>query len=333
MRTVRPTLLRAAALVAVAGLLPACGSAAGTENSASSSSGGTTTVVVADKAGPGYTPTTLQVPAVPQIAAQVPKAVRDRGTLIIGVGALPAGYPPLVFTGTDNKTIVGSEPDLGRLVAAVLGLKATVSNATWENMFIGFQSGRTDVGFSNITDTEERKQKYDFASYREDNLGFEVRGSDPWEFAGDYRNLAGRTVAVGSGTNQEKILLEWKKKLKAQGKDVTVKYFPDSASTYLALDSGRIDTYFGPNPGIAYHLAQGAKNRNAGTFSGAGETLQGLIAATTLKGDGLAQPVAAAINCLIEHGQYAAWLKAYGLSNEAVAHSQINPAGLPLSNS
>ena len=77
--------------------------------------------------------------------------------------------------------------------------KPTLNNATWENLFVGIDSGRTDVGFSNITDTEQRKLKYDFASYRQDNLGFEVLASNPWTFGGDYHVLAGKTVAVGRG--------------------------------------------------------------------------------------------------------------------------------------
>ena len=73
--------------------------------------------------------------------------------------------------------------------------------------------------------------------------------------------------------------------------------------------------------------------RNAGTFSGAGSTLQGLIAATAKKDSGLAKPLADAIDHLIKNGQYAAWLKAWNLSNEAVAKSEVNPPGLPLDNS
>lgn len=59
--------------------------------------------------------------------------------------------------------------------------------------------------------------------------------------------------------------------------------------------------------------------------------LQGLIAATTKKDNGLAKPLTDAINYLIEHGQYATWLKAYNLNNEAVPQSEINP-GLPITN-
>jgi polar amino acid transport system substrate-binding protein len=336
-RLTRRRLLAAALAAGAAATLAACSSSGGAATPPSKTKDGVTTVGVAALAGAPFTATTLSVKQVDRIRNEVPKSVLEKGKLVIGVGALPSTYPPLVLTGSDQKTITGSEPDLGRLVAAVLGLQPVITNATWENLFIGLDSGRSDVGFSNITDTEERKRKYDFASYRDDNLGFEVKKSSTWNFDGDYRNLAGLTVSVGSGTNQEKILLEWKAKLAAAGKKLTLKYFPDQNGVNLALASGKIDAYFGPNPGIQYHAAQVAKGpnptRGAGTFSGAGESLQGLIAATTKKGNGLAKPIQDAINYLIANGQYAKWLAAYNLDNEAVAKSELNPPGLPLSNS
>ncbi len=299
--------------------------------------GASTDVQIAAHSNGAGTATTIAVPTVAEIRAKVPKSILESGKLVIGEGALPAGFPPLAYVGDDQKTLTGSEPDLGRLIAAVFGLQPEIDNATWDNLFVGIDSGKTDVGISNITDTEKRKEKYDFASYRQDNLGFEVNKSSDWEFADDYKNLAGKTVAVGSGTNQEKILIEWQTKLKAEGKTLVVKYYPSNAAVYLALASGKIDTYFGPNPGIAYHVTQDAgtstPTKNAGKVSGAGSTLQGLIAATTKKGNGLAQPLAEAINYLIENGQYAKWLAAYNLSNEAVPSSVVNAPGLPLTNS
>ena len=70
----------------------------------------------------------------------------------------------------------------------------------------------------------------------------------------------------------------------------------------------------------------------AGTFSGAGETLEGLIAATTKKDNGLVEPLAAAINYLIDNGQYETWLATWGLESEAIEKSLVNPPGLPLDN-
>ncbi|WP_330336595.1 transporter substrate-binding domain-containing protein [Streptomyces sp. NBC_00557] len=325
----------ATAVASLATGLAACGGdsdAATTTDSARSGE-----VVIGRVSNGAATQTTLRVSEVKSISAELPAAVRKRGTLEIGIGALPAGFPPLAYVGSDQKTLTGSEPDLGRLVAAVLGLRADVKNSTWENLFVGIDSGKVDVAFSNVTDTEERKKKYEFASYRQDNLAFLVPKKSTWNFDGDYENLAGRTIAVASGTNQERILLEWKNKLAKEGKKLTVKYFQDSPSTYLALNSGKIDASFGPNPGFAYHNRQvaGTPNatRTAGTYSGAGARLQGLIAATAKKNSGLAKPLADAVNYLIEHGQYAKWLKAYNLSDEAVARSRVNPPGLPLDNS
>ncbi|WP_375424094.1 ABC transporter substrate-binding protein [uncultured Friedmanniella sp.] len=328
---------RAALLIPVLALaLAACSTSdAATTSAPSADANGNTAVVVADNTTTA-TRTEITVQTQAALRDELPAAVRDRGTLVIGVGALPAGFPPLAYVGDDHKTLTGAEPDLGRLVAATLGLKPDLQNNAWENMFVRLSSGQLDVGFSNITVTEERKQKYDFASYRDDNLAFAVTKDDPWTFDGDYHALAGKTVAVGSGTNQEKILLEWQKKLKAEGQTLEVRYYKDNNSTYLALASGRIDAYFGPNPGIAYQDQQSAATstptRTAGTYSGAGDTLQGLIAATTKKDSGLAKPVADAINYLITSGQYDAWLKAYNLQNEAVKSSEINPPGLPLDN-
>lgn len=124
----------------------------------------------------------LKVSTVEAIRARLPEAVRSRGELVIGVGALPAGSPPISYVGTDQKTLTGSEPDLGRLVAATLGLKPVVRNSTWENLFVGIDSGKVDVAFTNVTVTEERKKKYEFASYRKDNLAFEVNKEDSWNF-------------------------------------------------------------------------------------------------------------------------------------------------------
>ncbi|MEU8573179.1 ABC transporter substrate-binding protein [Streptomyces asoensis] len=325
----------ATAVATLATGLAACGgdseAATGTDSAAAGS------VTIGRVSNGAAKETDLKVTEVTSISDELPAAVKKSGKLTIGIGALPSGFAPLAYVGDDQKTLTGAEPDLGRLVAAVLGLKPETKNFTWENLFVGIDSGKVDVAFSNVTDTEERKKKYEFASYRQDNLGWEVKKSSKWNFDGDYRKLAGLTVTVGSGTNQEKILLEWKKKLESEGKKLTIKYYPDRNGIYLALGSGKIDAFFGPNPGIAYNVAKTAgtanATRSAGTFSGAGETLQGLIAATAKKDSGLAKPVADAINHLIASGQYAKWLAAYNLSNEAVAKSEIDPPGLPLDNS
>ncbi|MFD6248756.1 transporter substrate-binding domain-containing protein, partial [Streptomyces roseolus] len=110
---------------------------------------------------------------VDSIAARVPEEIRRRGTLEIVDSSGSAA--PLTFYATDDRTVIGVEPDIAHLVADVLGLEPHINTVSWENIFVGLDSGKYDVGFSNITVTEERKEKYDFATYREDNLGFEAK--------------------------------------------------------------------------------------------------------------------------------------------------------------
>jgi polar amino acid transport system substrate-binding protein len=323
---------------AVALLASACSSSAsGSKTDSAPAAAGSTVVRIGALSNGAGVESEITVAQQDALRAELPAAIRDGGTLKIAVGALPAGFPPLAYIGSDQKTLTGSEPDLARLVAAVLGLKPSFDNSTWDNMFVGIDSGKDQVGFANITDTEARKQKYDFAVYREDNLGFETLKSSTWAFSGDYHALAGKTVAVGSGTNQEKILLEWQTKLRAEGKDINVKYYPDNNAVLLALTSGKIDIYLGPNPGVAYQVTQTSKTPNptriAGEYSGAGATLQGLIGATSKKDSGLAKPIADAVNYLIQNGDYGKWLAAWNLSTEAVRTSQVNPPGLPATNS
>ncbi|GAB2962588.1 ABC transporter substrate-binding protein [Streptomyces heilongjiangensis] len=313
----------AAALgLATALVLAACGNPddGGTTQVAATSGGKTKINISPDQ-------NRITTDKVDSIAAEVPEKIRKRGTLEIVDSSGSAA--PLTFFATDNKTVIGVEPDIASLVADVLGLKLHINTVSWENIFVGLDSAKYDVGFSNITVTEERKEKYDFATYREDNLGFEAKKGSGLKITGP-EDVAGRTVAVGSGTNQEKLLIEWSRENEKAGrKPVDITYYQNDSDTYLALQSGRIDLYLGPNPTAAYHAATTGKTEVVGTYSGAGSTLQGLIAATTKKDSGLAEPLADALNHVIDNGTYAKVLERWGLSDEAVTQSEINPPGLP----
>nr|BFE59770.1 ABC transporter substrate-binding protein [Dactylosporangium thailandense] len=261
------------------------------------------------------------------IADTVPAAIRDKGELVVGVN--PDGAPPLEFLATDDRTLIGSEPDVAQLVADVLGLKLVLENTSWENLFLSVRSGKYQLGFSNITVTEERKDLYDFATYRVDQLAWEVRKDSKITKISGPADIAGLNLSVASGTNQEKILLDWNEQNKAAGrKAVNISYFENS-DYQLALRSGRTDAHFGPNPTVAYHVAVAGETRIAGTYSGGGASVDGRIAAMTVKGNGLIDPVAAALNAVIKDGKYAEVLKRWGLSNEAVPQALVNPPGLP----
>ncbi|GII86340.1 putative amino acid ABC transporter, substrate-binding protein [Sphaerisporangium siamense] len=263
-----------------------------------------------------------------EIAAKVPAAIRARGELVVGITG--DGIPPLSFLADDDSTVIGVESDIAQLVADVLGLRLRLDRTSWENLFLAVKSGKDDVGFSNITVTEERKDIYDFATYRVDQVAWEVASDGRITKITQPSDIAGLKVAVGTGTNQEKILLEWDERNKNAGlAPIEIQYYQRPADYYLALKSGRIDAYFGPNPTSAYHAAVSGDTKIVGTVSGGGDSLQGLIAGMTQKGNGLVEPVSEALNTVIENGKYGEVLKRWGISNEALPASRVNPPGLP----
>jgi len=201
---------RTLAALVVAPLLSACGgdsdAATGTGSSGTKKAGGV-------NIGPDQN--RIRGKKVDEIAALVPAAIRERGTLKLGQSA--DASPPLGFYATDDKTRIGSEIDLATIVADTLGLKLDNDEVSWENLFVGLDSGKFDAVFSNVTVTEERKEKYDFATYRLDNISFEAKKGTDWKVDGP-EDVAGRTIAVSSGTNQEKILVDWSKQNGPQGR-------------------------------------------------------------------------------------------------------------------
>lgn len=268
----------------------------------------------------------IRAQQVDAVAALVPAAIRTRGTLVVGTTG--NGTPPLSFRADDDKTIIGVEPDLAQLVADVLGLKLDLQATSWENLFLSIENGQYDTGFSNITVTEERKDKYDFATYRKDTIAFEVR-SDKNIAVQEAKDIAGLTVGVSAGTNQEQILLRWDEQNKAAGlKPAKFQYYQATSDYYLALQSGRIDVYAGPNPTGAYHVAVEGQSKIVGTVSGGG-TIPADIAAMTKKDNGLVKALQQALDTVIKNGQYAEVLKRWNLTSEAVPASEVNPRGLP----
>src|SRR4051794_15250436 len=182
----------------------------------------------------------------------LPPGLVDDGVLTVATTPYSA---PLGFYADDNATVIGSDPDIAQLVADALGLKLELVPTAWENWPLATQSGQVDVTISNVTVTEERKQLFDFASYRVDTLGF-LAAADSKIKITKPADVAGLKIAVGSGTNQEKILLEWDKENQAAGLEpVDVQYYQNDPDTTLALQSGRIDLSFGPNATAAYKAA------------------------------------------------------------------------------
>ncbi|MFP3459585.1 ABC transporter substrate-binding protein [Arthrobacter globiformis] len=252
------------------------------------------------------------------LAAKVPALIGRDGKLTV---ATTAGSIPLSFHATDDKTPIGSELDIAQLVADKLGLELDIQVTSWENWPLKTQSGDFEAVFSNVGINKDRVKLFDFASYRAAYMGFEAKKSSTYNIRG-ADDISGLKVSVGSGTNQEKILLAWNKELEARGKEpASLQYYSSDADTILALSSGRTDLNIAPYPSTVYRENTRDDLKIVGKVN-AGWPSETLVAATTLKGNGLAPVITEALNSAIKDGSYGKVLDRWGLSEEALPESK-----------
>ncbi|QCR38506.1 ABC transporter substrate-binding protein (plasmid) [Nissabacter sp. SGAir0207] len=270
----------------------------------------------------------INVPKNPAAVAQIPAGYHFAvpGKFTVAIAALNS--PPLALFAEDNKTLIGSEADIARLVADSLGLELNIVPTSWEDWPLGVASGKYDAAISNITVTKDRKERFDFATYRKDSLGFYVKSTSAIQKLDKAEDIAGLRIIVGSGTNQEAILLGWDAENRKKGlKPFTPIYTKDDAAQTLALQTGRADAYFGPNVIGAWKAALTGKTRLVGTFDG-GWPKAAHIAVTLKKNSGLVEPVNTALNGVIQAGAYSQVLDRWGEGVERLDKSEINPPGL-----
>ncbi|PHH47526.1 ABC transporter substrate-binding protein [Pluralibacter gergoviae] len=266
------------------------------------------------------------------------------GRVDLGVGKAPGGLPlstralqqgvaqperltfadRLAQLASDNRTRIGSDVDVARLLAGSLGLKLKLVPTAWEDWPLGIAAGRYDAALINIAVTEQRKQKFDFATYRVDSLAFSVKADSPIAAIRGPADLAGKRVIVGAGTNQERILLGWNEiNEKAGQKPALPIYVTDDASSSLYIQSGRADVLFGPQSVAAYKAALNGTTKVVGLGP-----KKAFVAVTTKKGNGLAYAIQAAINGAIARGELATILARWGEAGESVGQSEVNPPGI-----
>lgn len=245
------------------------------------------------------------------------------------VGLSTTSALPLHDYASDAKTIIGFDVDLALAIADSMGKELELVSVAWADWPLGLSSGKFDAVISNVTVTEARKKRYDFATYRKDELGIYVKKESPITEIKQAADIAGLKVVTDSGTNQEEILLEWNRQNVAAGlPPVDILYYDDRALQTLAVESGRADVVFSVNAMQAYAAALSGKTKLVGTVNG-GWPLTADIAVAFPKGSDLTTPVANIINDLIAEGIYQQILARWALESEAIDQSLVNPPGLP----
>jgi polar amino acid transport system substrate-binding protein len=272
--------------------------------------------------GTSSTATTASTPsstANASIAAQVPQAIKTKGTLTV---ATEAQYAPNEFIASDGHTIIGMDADMMKAIGEVMGLKVEMVNANFEAIIPGLAAGRYDVGASSFTDTKEREKVVNFVDYFSAGISFYAKTSaNPG--VNELEDLCGKTTAVEKGTvEQEEAEAQSKRCTKEGKKAVSVLVYTGQNAVNLAVSSGRAELGMADSPVVAYQIKQ-----SGGQFKLIGKSYNfapyGLAIPKT---SGMTQPIYAALKQLIANGTYLKILEKWGIQSGAISAPKINGA-------
>ncbi|MDQ1632091.1 MAG: polar amino acid transport system substrate-binding protein [Frankiaceae bacterium] len=282
-----------------------------TLTSCGSSSGGSSTAA---------RPSATAVPTATKDAAiTLPPALANKSEIVI---AADASYPPNEFFADDNKTIIGLDIDVANALGQVLGKPVRFENAPFDSILPGLAAGKYDLGMSSFTDTLAREQSFDFVTYFTAGTSLMAKKGNPEGLNADA--LCGKKVAVEKGTTQSDEDLPARSKTCTDGGKPAIEslIFPDQGGANLALQSGRADGVLADSPVVAYQIKQ-----SNGQFEQVGQPYATAPYGIAVpKGNGVAEPLLAALKSVQTQGVYTKVLEAWGEQAGALANPGINGA-------
>ena len=238
-------------------------------------------------------------------AADTLAEVKQRGTLTWGTD-LEGGAPFVIADPHDPQGASGFETEIGRAIAAELGVKGMLVHNAWDGLIPALQRKNYDIAFNGIEITTDRQGEILFSRpYYVYTQQFVVPHGNPKGIT-DLASVKGLKVGTLGSTVAERLLQETG--------GVDIKIYPSSVQPYDDLLVGRLDAVLQDLPiAVAYGRRPG--------MAFAGEPFgEGLYAIAFRKEDAtLKQAVDQAIGRLLVSGELQRILTKYELWNKAQA--------------
>ena len=252
----------------------------------------------------------------PAAVALLPAEVKAKGTL---VSAEDLTSPPTTFMAADNKTPIGFNPDIARLIAAKLGLKLDIKNVKFDVIIPGLQGNRYDLTVSTMGTSAERLKVLDMINYFTNGSTVATASGNPKHLAMD--SLCGATLGVQSGSTQE---LKWLPKLNqencvSKGKDpIKAVTLPSVSDALTQVASRRIDGVFYDATSLNW-----AKAKQPNAFDVLQPVLNPLPVAVALNlNSPLTPAVQAALQSIIDSPKYQEALTRWGFTGLGVTKAE-----------
>jgi len=236
-------------------------------------------------------------------------------------------YEPFEYE-DENGTLTGFDVELGKLIGQKLGTEIRFNDSVFDTIIPNLEAGTNDIILSSMSDTIERQAKVDFVDYNIGGSQMIVAKGNP-EGINDAMGLCGKTVIVQNGTIQIDLVGTMSTDCETAGMDkITILQLPDAPSMENALRAGQ-----GSAVMMDSFVAQGAaaKAGNGEYFDVVSDPAApngydaGYVGIAILKKNtGLRDAIQAALQSLIDDGQYATLLATWNMSANGVQSASIN---------
>lgn len=252
---------------------------------------------------------------VPEIAALVPQKYKDAGKLR---AVTTIGMAPLNLPDPATGTVHGFNPELAAQIAAVMGLDIDMQAVTIDQIIPGFQAGRYDITFANMSITDQRKEVLDFVQYYFSASGLGVKAGNPQKL--DATNLCGHKIGVSNGSFQmNDTLPKMSDECTKAGKPkISIDAYPDQQKAATAVLSGREDAVVMDGPVLAYAISRDPQLENAAKMTEGSNVGIGVA-----NDDPLLDATAKALQHLMDDGTYEKLLERFGMQDLALDTATI----------
>ncbi|MBT0566806.1 ABC transporter substrate-binding protein [Williamsia sp. CHRR-6] len=255
-------------------------------------------------------------------AALLPAEAKARGSLSL---ALDLKYPPTSYLDTDNKTPIGYNVDIGKLIGQALGLRVDVKNVPFDNVIPGIASGRYDFTATNLTPTAERLKVLDMVTYWADGSSLVTTKGNPEGLSLVGNKVCGKKIAVTVGsTQQETYLPQLSKQCTESGKPaVQTVVLPDVQGALTQIASKRVDGLFGDTPQVGFAAKEKPDLFELTTPQYEKTEGDDVVALGVKKGSSLGPAIQKALTAIMATPAYKAALARWGLETGAIENAEL----------
>jgi polar amino acid transport system substrate-binding protein len=184
----------------------------------------------------------------PSVSAGALEEIKQRGTLRVGMSA---AYKPFEYV--EGQEIVGYDPDIIKIIADKLGVKAEMIDTNWAGVIASLYADKFDVIISAMTATPERAEKVLFTQpYGE--LTYYFLTSEKRTDLNAAPDFKGTVVAAEAGGAAQTGIEKWVADGHITFKDQV--YLSNPNEAYLAVKVGRADAAVDGLPGLLFFMKE-----------------------------------------------------------------------------